>query len=523
MSETRSTRTPRLSSAVAFAAATGLLLTSCGGNGNGAGDGGSGEAAADQILRYGIGGEIPELNAGVEQGNLAMTTNSLIHRGLLTWDENGELAPALAAEWEEVDPATYEFTLHEGLTFSDGSPLTSENVRNTYEHYADPENSALAVEAFSGISEIETPDDTTVIINLESNNAAFLEFVANPTVTIVPDQALEGEPNTVGAGPFQIDQVNEGSSTVLTPFEDYYDADSVNLEELELVYYPDDTARTNALRSGEVDLIDYVPWEQFETIEAEDELVLERGSGPLMTLIFNVDEVEEFADPLVRRALAHAVSRENVVQGAFEGNASPIYGLPMMPEEYEDAASFWEYDPDYAVELLEEAGYPDGFSVTLSATAQYSFVQDVGLSVQQDLQDIGLDVTMDLPDWPTYVERAADADFEMGIGSVTPSVQQPSWLSGIVSGAPHYSRSAGYDNEELNSYIQQGLSAESEEEALDAYEEAFAIFEEEAPTVPLTERDQGYAYHQRVEGFTVLPGILTLQSALTLADAEITE
>ncbi|GAB3194540.1 ABC transporter substrate-binding protein [Nesterenkonia suensis] len=507
---------------MALATAGGLLLASCAGDDAG-GDGGDSGPVADQVLRYGIGGEIPELDAGVAQGNLAVTINSLIHRGLLTWDENGELAPALAAEWEEIDPATFAFTLHEGLTFSDGSPLTSENVRRSYEHYADPDNSAIVVESFSGISDIETPDDTTVIINLEGNDASFLEFVANATAAIVPDQALEGEPNTVGAGPFQIDQVNEGTSTVLTPFEGYYDADSVNLEELELVYYADDTARTNALRSGEVDLIDYVPWEQFQAIEDEDALVLERGSGPLMTLILNIDTVEEFQDPLVRQALAYAISRENVVQGAFEGNAAPIYGLPLMPDEYEGAADFWEYDPDYAKELLAEAGYPDGFSVTLSATAQYSFVQDVGLAVQQDLQDIGLDVTMDLPDWPTYVERTADADFEMGIGSVAPSVQEPSWLSGIVSGPPHYSRSAGYDNEELYNYIQQGLSAESEEEAREAYEKAFAIFEEEAPTVPLTERDQGYAYNQRVEGFTVLPGILTLQSALTLADAEITE
>ncbi|WP_166426814.1 ABC transporter substrate-binding protein [Labedella populi] len=502
---------------VAAALATGLALTGC------ASAAPDPSAAPEQTLRFGLSGEPQDVKVGADQGSTGYTLDALIHRGLMAYDADGALVPALAESFEEIDPATYSFTLREGLEFSDGTPLTSANVKNTLLFLADPENGARTLAAMRNITEVETPDDRTAIVHLSENNADFVAYLADSTAFIAPDDALSADAiATVGAGPFVIEQDDAGVQLVLARNDAYYDADSVTLDSIDLVFYPDGTARTNALVSGDVDLIDYVPWEQFSTLESTDGVTIDVQNGLLMDIEFNVTD-GPFADPLVREAVAYAVNRDSVVDAAFFGNAKAIYGPP-IPEssDYytEESQELWEYDPEHAKELLAEAGYPDGFSTTILTTSQYVFHQDTALTVQADLAEIGIDAELDSPDWATRMEKATSGDFQMKINGWGGIVSEPAYLESYLGG-PDLAKSFGWNDPEIMAALAAGRTGADVDSRKAAYSEAIDLMGTNVPFVPLVQRGQAFAYKDTVTGFSNLPGFLTFFAGYTLASTSI--
>ena len=511
---TRPPRPRRTAALVAALTVVSLLgVSACSG-------GEAGTGSAEQSLRFGLSGEPQEVKVGADSGATGYMLDSLIHRGLLTLDAAGKIAPGLAESWEAVDPATYSFTLRPGLTFSDGSPLTSANVKRTLEFLADPANGARVLQAMRGIKTIETPDDTSVVVHLKENNGSFLGFLADPTAFIAPDDALsgEGDAEKVGAGPFSISAEQPGVSMTIAKNPRYYAADTVALDDIELVYYADGTARTNALVSGDVDLVDYVPWEEFTRLKDTDGVTVDAQNGLLMDVEFNVTK-GPFANPKVREAVAYAVNRESVVEAAFFGNAVAVYGPP-VPEDspYFDPATqqLWSHDPQKAKDLLAEAGYADGFSATLLTTSQYVFHQDTALTVQADLKAIGIDLTLVSPDWPTRMEKATKGDYDVKINGWGGVVSDPSYIESYLGG-PDLAKSYGWDDKAIMEQFAEARTAPTPAAGKAAYAKAISSLATDVPFVPLVRRGQAFAYTDRVQGFANLPGFLTFYSGYTLA------
>lgn len=515
MFQRTTTATSRFTTAAVTLTAAGLLLAGC------AGGGATDPADVEQTLTFGLSGEPQDIRAGADQGGTGYVVDSLIHQGLLTYDADGQIVSGLAAEFTQEDLATYRFVLQEGAAFSDGTPVTSEQVQKTFAFYADPANGARTIKGMSNIAEFEIVSDTEFVVHLASNDGDFFEYVADPTAFIAQDDALVANAVAeIGAGPFMVEESLDGVSTTLVANPEYWGADSVELETIELIFYPDSNARTNALISGEVDLIDYVAWEDFDRIDSTDGLVLDAQPGSLMDVEFNAAE-GPFADPLVRQAVGYAVDRDAVAAAAFSGHATPIYGVPLgegSPFASDLSETMFEYDPERAKELLAEAGYPDGFSATLLTTSQYAFYQDAALTVQADLAEIGIDVTLDAVDWATRNAKSGEGDYDIRIGGGGGVVTSPAYLDAWIGG-PVVARSFGYENDALFAAFEAGRTADSEDAAKAAYDEAFQIIAEDVPMVNLVQREQGFAFKDTVEGFANLPGFLTFYSADTLAHA----
>jgi ABC-type transport system substrate-binding protein len=513
-------RNPRILALTALAVAAGLALSACSAADT---ETASGEPV-EQILRFGISGEPQDVRVGVDSGGTGYMLDALIHRGLMTYADDGTVQPGLAESYEEIDAATYSFTLREGLTFSDGTPLTSANVKNTLLFLAEPANGARTLAAMRGITEIETPDDLTVIVHLAENNGSFVSYLADSTAFIAPDEALvAGAVSTIGAGPFTIEEDEAGVQLVLAKSDSYYDADAVALEQIDLVFYADGSARTNALVAGDVDLIDYVPWEDFSRLESTDGLVVDAQNGLLMDVEFNVTE-GPFANPLVREAVAYAINRDSIVDAAFFGNAQAIYGppIPETSEFYtEESQNLWEYDPEHAKDLLEEAGYPDGFSTTILTTSQYVFHQDTALTVQADLAEIGITATLDSIDWPSRMEKATSGDYEMKINGWGGIVADPAYLESYL-GSPDLSKSYGWSNPEIMSLLATGRSGDDEATREEAFAEAIELIGTDVPFIPVVQRGQAFAYTDNVEGFANLPGFLTFFSGYSFTETSMT-
>ncbi|MHA7178169.1 ABC transporter substrate-binding protein [Arthrobacter sp. Sr24] len=509
-----------LRTAIIAIAASSLLLSGCTSSGND----GSGDAASDQSLKIGLSADVADLKPARDQGAAAMMLDTLIHRGLLAYDKDGNVVPALAESFEQLDDTSYKFVLRPNLTFQDGSALTSANVKKSLEYLATAESGSKIYSAIKELDSVETPDELTAVVKLKSKNVALPEYLADTTAAILPDQAFEAEGTSwIGAGPFSLEKTDKGIAFSLVKNEQFYDASNVDLTAIDLTIYADGAARSNALIAGDVDLIDFVPWEDFSRVESTPGLVLDSTSGPFMYVHFNVTD-GPFADDRVRQAVALTVNRENVASAAFSGQAAIIAGAP-IPESSsffnKELANGWTTDVDKAKSLLAEAGYADGFKATLLTSSQYAFHQDSALSVQADLAKVGITVDLDSPDWATRQEKALAGEYDLAIAGSAGVVNDPSFLSNFVTGPAANNRSFGFDDPELNSLLTDGLGAANESERKEAYDKVQKRILETVPFASLVGRNQAFGYNEKVTGFSNIPGFLTFLSGYTLASTSI--
>lgn len=487
----------------ATAAAAALTLTGCSGGGDGAA---TPDLAAEQVLRFGFSSEPPTMSTtGGTPSTVSYQIYGLVHQGLMVYGEGGKVVPGLAESAQQTDDVTYTFELRPDLTFQDGAPLTSENVKIALEHYKDPANSARSYAGMKYIADIQTPTDTSVIVTLSSPNSSFLEFLADPSAFIAPAAAYEPEAEaTVGAGPFEIVDWAEGTGITLKKFDEFYGADDVTLDEIDVSFYADGTARVNALLGGDVDMVDYLPWESFAQVEGTDGYAWKGEPGVFQSVLFNTAD-GPFTDPLVRQAIAYAVNRPNSVEAGFFGYAEPLDGIPGVTG---DGEHLWDDDPDRAKELLSEAGYGEGdLTVTLLANSTYTFLQDQALSVQSDLEAIGINVDFVSPDWATFTQEAAAGNYDLMVQGNIGQVQNPAaWLPVLVQPPAAANKSFGFNNDELNTALSDALAATDDASREASLSTAYEIIQREVPFATLNQRIQAYGVSDRVQGFDVMPG-----------------
>lgn len=510
MLHSRKNRFPRVGGAVALGLAAALTFSACSGGGTDAGD----KSSGDQTLTFGLSSDPPQPITGVSQGAAMNALLAMVHRGLMQFNTDGSVGDGLAESVEQPDDTTYVFTLREGLTFNDGSELTADNVKATLDYIRDVEHGTFLAPMLTDVDSVESDGERSVTVKLKTPNTAFLEMLALPYASIVPDASLNPEtPNWVGAGPFSMTELEQGIGVTMEKYDGYYSADSVALDSIEVKFYPDGEARTNALLSGDVDLIDYVTWENFDRV-ADAGFTVDSVDGPFQYVQFNVDGTP-FADPKVRQAVAYALNRDNSVLAAFQGNGSPLYGVSVLdsdPAYDKNLGEMWEYNPEKAKQLLAEAGYPDGFDATLLATSQYTFLQDNALSVKEDLAAVGINATLDSPDWAGRIAKGNEGDYDLAVSGDTGILTDPSYLQTWVVDGRSYNVSWGYKNDQIKELIGEGLRATDDADKHAVYQKVRTLWKEDVPFASLNVRAQAYGYNDSVAGFEPLPGTLVFFS-----------
>lgn len=482
-------------------------------------------ASGDQTIRFGISNQIPKLITGADQGAAVDTVMTLIHRGLMAYDGDGKLIPGVAASVKNPTPETYVFTMRKNLVFQNNTPVTAADVKADLEYYSNKSNGSALASGLQYIKSIDTASDT-VTIHLTGPDTAFLQWLAYPEAAIVPTSSLNSStPNNIGVGPFKLANYQAGVGMTLVKFDKYYGASSVQLKNVDIKFYPDGQARVNALTSGDVDLIDYVPWPNWNKLAKTSGITVAGQQGPFQYVQFNVTK-PPFNNPKVREAVAYALNRKNSVAVAFQGHGEPLAGIviPKTDPAYNAKyANMWSYDPAKAKDLLAEAGYPNGFSTTLLTTSQYTFLQDLGLSVQSDLQAIGIKITMDAPDWATRIQKGNAGDYGIAVSGGAGDVTDPAYLQADVSGPANYNNSFGYNNPDLNAALQAGLQASTDAAKHAAYTTVQQIFQKDVPFASLNTRSQAFAYNSHVKGFKNLPGFLTFYGGYSFPDVHMSK
>ena len=472
-------------------------------------------------LSFGLSSYPPNLSPWASTGTAALTVKIQVHRGLLSFGPDAKVRGELAESWTRDGDHGWIFKLRPA-TFHNGAPVTSADVQWSIGQIAGEKSTAYLRGQFQDIQTVETPDPATLRIVTKSPIVTLPLLLASPFAFVLAKGSTEGGGQPIGCGPYTITNQERGVAIDLTAFDKFYKPGKPKLKKVRFVAYPDENLRVAALQAGDVDIIEYVPWQAMAAIGADKKLKLSTTDGPYMALAFNGAN-GPFEKEELRQAVAFAIKREEVVQAAFYGRGTVLEGppIPKVSEYYSDKyAHVWAYDPDRAKHLMTEAGMANGFSCTLLSTAQYGMHKATAEVVQQHLAKVGINVTLNLPDWPTRVTLGNRGQYEMCVQGQAADNNDPDGLSSYIDCElpPDNSRSFGIHTPRIHELLAQGRAEFDQAKRRATYDEVQSLVIKQVPLAGLCWRAQGYGMAADVTGFANLPGGLNFYSGYSLED-----
>ena len=329
-----------------------------------------------------------------------------IFEGLTRFTGDGSVVPGLAESWGiSEDGTVYTFKLHDGVTFHDGTPMDAEDVKFSLDR-AIAEDSANAQKAlFAGIKSVEVVDPLTVKFTLAEPNGNFLFNLAwGDAVIVAPESIGNIKTNPVGTGAYTFGNWVQGDSITLNRNLDYW-GDQPVLETATFKFISDPTAAFAAMMAEDVDVFDNFPApENLPQFEADPRFQVLVGSTEGETILSTNNKQAPFDDILVRQALAHAIDRQAIIDGAMFGYGTPI-GTHFAPHNpaYVDLRGNSDYDPEKARALLDEAGFADGFETTLHLPPP-SYARRGGEIIAAQLAEVGIKAEIINVEWAQWLE-----------------------------------------------------------------------------------------------------------------------
>ena len=383
----------------AMLAMTMMFAGGCGSGGDGAGSAADGEGST---IVYGSKDYTAINPALYEHGEI----NELIFEGLTKHDEENNVVPALAEDWDyDKASKTYTFNLREGLTFQDGEPLTSEDVKFTLETILDEDNQSEIISNYTDIDKIECPDETTVKITLKKPNIAFPEYM---TIGVLPEHLLKGEDiatcdfnrEPIGAGPYKLTEWDEGQSITLERFDGFY-GDEPKIGTVVFKIVDDDDARAMQMESGDLDIAQVTPSAAEDLAEKDGIGIYDMKTADYRAIAYNFNSKFFSKHKELPAILAYAIDRDSIVKSVLLGDGEAA-NSPLQAGEYYDAdIDYPEYDPDKCEELLTKAGWAkddegiwakDGeeLAFTIYAMEDDKVRVDMAKMCAKNLTDIGI-------------------------------------------------------------------------------------------------------------------------------------
>ncbi len=374
-------------------------LAACGSSSSG---GGGGDAAGEGIT-IATTGPVPSFWNPWDPGSATSTFLDPVYDTLIHYSD-GELQPWLATSWEFTDPNTLELKLRDDVTFTDGATFDADAVQANLQYAIDNGANQQDQTFLANISGMTVVDDTTIDIALTQPNPALpydfsqlSGYMASPQALATED-GLQQEP--VGSGPYLLDTdaTRPGVTVVYKRNPDYWAADQ-DLFPYDTVTYSiigDPTAAKNAATSGQVDALTVQPGTDitgFEQVTSQsgDQAGI---TGAWVDMTGTVTPA--LGDERVRQALNYAVNTQQLGEVAYQDTAIPVAGVPITPDSpaYSDElGSQYSFDPDKARQLLAEAGYADGFDMTMIAVPQ---AEQFAQAIAGQLADVGVRVSVEV-------------------------------------------------------------------------------------------------------------------------------
>lgn len=525
----------RSASAVVAVTAAALVLSACGGSSD------AQSAPAEGVLEPIAGGGL-DISISAEPGCLDSHSISatqqaflgrLVYDNLVTLDENGELAPYLAEDWDiSEDGKTYTFYLKEGVTFSDGSPWNAEVLRLNFEHMRAPETrSPLAAAYIDPYIDGTVIDEYTFEAELEYAYTPFLYGLAQSWVAITSGKAIEEHPETlcqepIGSGPFVLEDYQPGQSISYVKREDYDWSPAwlehegpAYLDRVDITVVPEEVIRYESLVSGQYDLTEHLPPQNAAALQETSGFTYENNvrTGSPNILHFNTSR-EPFNDVNVRQAFVKAVDREAVTAALGFGTYDVKDNYLSSETIYYDetAEGHLAYDIDEANRLLDEAGweledngyrYKDGERLTVEVpTAESATPSPQLVQIQDEVEAVGIDLQIVQLPQSQVTDRRYEGDYDALTGvwhTNTPDILFIRYHSSEITGERIGQNASYLEDEELDDLLRITRETPDGPEAAEAYSAVQHKLLELVPGLPLYENHSQFAYADHLHGVVI--------------------
>ncbi len=484
-----------------------VALSGCSGDKNEAGSATentlSGKPVEGGSIRVGISQDLDSLDPhkAVAAGTKEVLFN--IYEGLVKPDKDGNLTEAVASSYEvSEDAKVYTFTLRDGVKFHNGNDVTAEDVKYSIDRCADTSNGEPLVSAYSIVESVNILDEKTVEIRLTEPNTEFLAYM---TTAIIPKDYEELDTAPVGTGPFKFVSRSPQENVVLEKNTEYW-GEQAHLDEVEFRIVSDADMVVTNLKGGSIDM--YMRLTSTQAAELTEGFHIEEGTMNLVQALYLNNDVEPLNNEKVRQALCYAINPDEIMAMIADGKGVRI-GTSMYPglKKYfdDEYTNYYEQDYDKAKELLEEAGYPDGFDLEITVCSADQPHVDTAQVIVEQLKNIGVNATIKPVEWEVWLEETyAGRNFQSTVVGVDASnLSARAMLERFVSDAD--GNFINFSDEEYDATFQAAISETDEEKQVELYKELEGILTERAANVYIQDLANLVAISDKYDGYEFYP------------------
>ncbi|MDZ7679804.1 MAG: ABC transporter substrate-binding protein [Acidimicrobiales bacterium] len=514
-----------------------LVASACGGDDDGSSGDDSGDSPADttasddSTLTVITPAVLSSLDPERYEGNISLDLIPNFGGTLLWWEppepdatviqSPDEIAPALAESWEiSEDGKVVTFTLREGAESPYGNQVTSEDVRWSVERMINSEGVPIArILMNQGGWNLEEPievvDDRTFRLHIDQPNAVSLSILTTYFTMIldsaeVLQHATEEDPyayewlaaNDASFGAYTVDSFDPGTQVRLATNPGYW-GETPAYEDVVMRAVSDGSSRLQLLQRGEADVGFGLTFDQLTSVQDDPSLQLEQMLFPSIMLLVTNHEVEPFGDPRVREALALAIDRDAIVEGAYQGFGAPARDYFHNAFGFDPAEQPLEQDLDRARNLLAEAGVED-----LQLELSYSIgnlgpeVEQIAVLVRDQLAQIGVDVEINnIPSNADFDAGKRDGSLAAWLATSAPQIPDPAYYVQVFYGTDGIVNLMGYSNPELDDLAVDILETQPGPERTALVADANDMMLDDMPSVPLVDTEKYYVFNEGVTGF----------------------
>jgi peptide/nickel transport system substrate-binding protein len=518
----------------------------------------SGAGAPKDTLTIGFSSDASFINALIASDGQSYKVEWSVFDCLVQYDQNLAIRPMLAERWDiSPDGLSYTFHLRRDAVWQDGRELTADDVAFWMHSMLNPKIRAPSRAFFGAMAgypeltnadhpadpaglprkPVEVLDARTVRLNLAYPYAAFLPVLTCPRGGIVPKHALEGkdmnvaEFNTkpIGNGPYRVVEWRKGESITLAAFDRYYGG-RPSIRQVIFRIIPDPVVRTQALRTGGIDLLDDPPTDELDKFAKDSQYSVTGTYTPSYQYFgFRLDRAP-FSDLRVRRALSYAVDFDVIVRKVLRGYGVRATGqIPPTSWAYTPKVQRYPYNPERAKQLLAEAGYapgPDGIlqkdgrplRFAIKADQGTQPVRDSAVIVQDQLARIGVAAEIRLLDFPTFVRQLFASDFEAILVGWTGHPDPDPFSYTIWHSSQWNGRNfAHYKNPDVDKALEDARRTPDQAKRREAYVRFQQILADDAPYVWGYYPKEMYVYRRGLRGLALLPAQAAIFQSLRTA------
>lgn len=474
---------------------------------------GGGESAKSKDFVYCCGTEPTTLDPHLINDNATARAAFQIYETLVYRDTDSSIKPRLAESWTTSDDGTvWTFKLRQGVKFHDGETFNAEAVKYNIERLKNPETAAPKASVVDMVKSVDVVDEYTVAFTLSEPSSVFLAQISSYTTGMLSPKSAESQgkefgQHPVGTGPLKLESWDYGSSLVMTRFDDYW-GEKATVDSITFRIVPEDASRVMMLKTGDADLVAGIPPVQIEELQSDPNVKVLVETGYRTIFLGMNSTVKPLDDVRVRQAVNYAIDRESIIKNVMRDVASypDSFMVSNVIDNSAKGLGCYEFDQEKAKALLAEAGYVDGFTLTLSTPeGRYAMDRQVAEVIQAMLMEVGITAEINVLDWGAYSEQATSGQhqfFLLGMGCPTGDPEFNLFMNFGTEGPQNYSRFSNATVDQLLAEQSTILDAEERSKVMYRIQEEL---KNDACGAPLYYEQQTYGSGADVNGFIIYP------------------